>query len=38
MLDAFAQRFSLQVETVSAMEEDVFFPLPRQLRQTEAAE
>jgi 4-hydroxy-3-methylbut-2-enyl diphosphate reductase len=38
VLDAFAQRFSLQVETVSATEEDVFFPLPRQLRQTEAAE
>ena len=32
ILDAFAIRFSLNVETVTAAEEDVFFPLPRALR------
>jgi 4-hydroxy-3-methylbut-2-enyl diphosphate reductase len=38
VLDAFAARYELKIETVSAMEEDVFFPLPRALRQIEAAE
>jgi 4-hydroxy-3-methylbut-2-enyl diphosphate reductase len=38
ILDAFAQRFSLDVETVSAAEEGVFFPLPRPLREEQAAE
>jgi 4-hydroxy-3-methylbut-2-enyl diphosphate reductase len=38
ILDAFAQRFAISVETISAMEEDVFFPLPRALRENEAAE
>jgi 4-hydroxy-3-methylbut-2-enyl diphosphate reductase len=38
IIDAFAQRYSVSVETVSAAEEGVFFPLPRQLRETEAAE
>ena len=38
VLDAFAQRYALAVETVSATEENMFFPLPRALRQTEAAE
>jgi 4-hydroxy-3-methylbut-2-enyl diphosphate reductase len=38
ILDAFAQRFTIEVETISAMEEDVFFPLPRALRENEAAE
>ncbi len=38
IIDAFAQRYTVRVETVSAAEEGVFFPLPRQLRETEAAE
>jgi 4-hydroxy-3-methylbut-2-enyl diphosphate reductase len=38
ILDAFAARYHLNVETVTATEEDMFFPLPRALRQTEAAE
>jgi 4-hydroxy-3-methylbut-2-enyl diphosphate reductase len=32
VLDAFAERFDLAVETVHTAHEDVFFPLPRQLR------
>lgn len=32
ILDAFAARYALEVETVTAAEEDVFFPLPRALR------
>jgi 4-hydroxy-3-methylbut-2-enyl diphosphate reductase len=32
ILDAFAQRFTLHVETVSTADENVFFPLPRGLR------
>jgi 4-hydroxy-3-methylbut-2-enyl diphosphate reductase len=38
IMDAFAERFELQVETVSAAEEDEFFPLPRPLRPERAAE
>jgi len=38
VLDAFAQRFALSVETVSAATEDMFFPLPRPLRGEQAAE
>jgi 4-hydroxy-3-methylbut-2-enyl diphosphate reductase len=38
IIDAFAGRYRVEVETVSAAEEGVFFPLPRPLRQTEAAE
>jgi 4-hydroxy-3-methylbut-2-enyl diphosphate reductase len=38
IIDAFAQRFEVKVETMSAADESVFFPLPRPLRQTEAAE
>jgi 4-hydroxy-3-methylbut-2-enyl diphosphate reductase len=38
IIDAFAQRYRVNVETVSAAEEDVFFPLPRALRGDEAAE
>jgi 4-hydroxy-3-methylbut-2-enyl diphosphate reductase len=38
VLDAFAQRFELAIETVSAVEEDMFFALPRSLRDHEAAE
>jgi 4-hydroxy-3-methylbut-2-enyl diphosphate reductase len=37
VLDAFAKRYALNVETMSAADEHVFFPLPRPLR-TEAAE
>ncbi len=38
ILDAFATRFALEVETISAAEEGVFFPLPRPLRENQAAE
>jgi 4-hydroxy-3-methylbut-2-enyl diphosphate reductase len=38
VLDAFAARYELQVETVTGATEDMFFPLPRVLRPTEAAE
>jgi 4-hydroxy-3-methylbut-2-en-1-yl diphosphate reductase len=38
IIDAFAQRYAVSVETVSAAEEDAFFPLPRGLRGNEAAE
>jgi 4-hydroxy-3-methylbut-2-en-1-yl diphosphate reductase len=38
IIDAFAERFEISVETVSAVDEDVFFPLPRALREFEAAE
>ncbi len=38
ILDAFAERYTISVETVSAAEENVFFPLPRALRENEAAE
>jgi 4-hydroxy-3-methylbut-2-enyl diphosphate reductase len=38
IIDAFAQRYAVSVETVSAAEEGVFFPLPRALRETQAAE
>jgi 4-hydroxy-3-methylbut-2-enyl diphosphate reductase len=38
ILDAFAERYTMSVETVAAVEEDVFFPLPRALRENEAAE
>jgi len=33
IMDAFAERFELRVETVSTADEGVFFPLPRELRQ-----
>jgi 4-hydroxy-3-methylbut-2-enyl diphosphate reductase len=38
VLDAFAKRYTLNVETVTATEERMFFPLPRPLRETQAAE
>ncbi|HWM81219.1 MAG TPA: 4-hydroxy-3-methylbut-2-enyl diphosphate reductase [Pseudolabrys sp.] len=41
IIDAFAERYAVRVETVSAADEDVFFPLPRVLREQsnpEAAE
>jgi 4-hydroxy-3-methylbut-2-enyl diphosphate reductase len=37
IIDAFAERFAVTVESVSAADESVFFPLPRDLRH-EAAE
>jgi 4-hydroxy-3-methylbut-2-enyl diphosphate reductase len=37
VLDAFAQRYTLKVETVSTAEEGMFFPLPRPLREEQAA-
>lgn len=38
IIDAFAERYDVKVDTVSAAEEGVFFPLPRALRETQAAE
>jgi 4-hydroxy-3-methylbut-2-enyl diphosphate reductase len=38
IIDAFAERYAVKVETVSAAAESVFFPLPRPLRGDEAAE
>ena len=38
ILDALAKRYQLKIETVTAAEEDVFFPLPRPLRDIAAAE
>jgi 4-hydroxy-3-methylbut-2-enyl diphosphate reductase len=37
IIDAFAGRFAASVETVSSADEDVFFPLPRGLRENAAA-
>jgi 4-hydroxy-3-methylbut-2-enyl diphosphate reductase len=38
IIAAFAARYAVQVETVSTADENVFFPLPRALRDREAAE
>jgi 4-hydroxy-3-methylbut-2-enyl diphosphate reductase len=38
IMDALAQRFALSVETVTAAEAGVFFPVPRLLREEHAAE
>jgi 4-hydroxy-3-methylbut-2-enyl diphosphate reductase len=38
VIGAFAQRYTVSVETVTTAEESMFFPLPRVLRETEAAE
>lgn len=38
IIDAFAARYDVSVETVSSAEEGVFFPLPRALRENQAAE
>jgi 4-hydroxy-3-methylbut-2-enyl diphosphate reductase len=38
ILGAFAARYTLDIETVTAAEEEMFFPLPRPLRGNEAAE
>ena len=32
IIDAFAERYDVEVETVAAVEENMFFPLPRPLR------
>ncbi|WP_332119001.1 4-hydroxy-3-methylbut-2-enyl diphosphate reductase [Azorhizobium caulinodans] len=36
IIDAFAERYDVNVETVTAAQEDVFFPLPRALREDAA--
>jgi len=36
IIDAFAQHYAVTVETVTTTEEDVFFPLPRELRDAAA--
>src|SRR5450755_569843 len=38
IIDAFAARYEVNVETVTTAEEGVFFPLPRPLRENQAAE
>jgi 4-hydroxy-3-methylbut-2-en-1-yl diphosphate reductase len=38
IIDAFSQRYSVSVEVISAAEEGVSFPLPRSLREHQAAE
>jgi len=38
IMDAFAERYTLHVETVSAAEENEFFPVPRSLRPEAAVE
>jgi 4-hydroxy-3-methylbut-2-en-1-yl diphosphate reductase len=38
IIHAFAQRYTVSVESISAAEEGVFFPLPRPLRENQAAE
>jgi 4-hydroxy-3-methylbut-2-en-1-yl diphosphate reductase len=37
IIDAFAAHFQITVETVSGVEESMFFPLPRQLRELDPA-
>jgi hypothetical protein len=37
-LGALSERFEIELETVTAIEEGVFFPLPRPLREHEPAE
>jgi 4-hydroxy-3-methylbut-2-enyl diphosphate reductase len=32
IIDAFAERYEVSVESVSTADESVFFPLPRELR------
>jgi 4-hydroxy-3-methylbut-2-enyl diphosphate reductase len=38
IIDAFAQRFKVDLDTVSVAAEDVFFPLPRALRDSTSAD
>ncbi len=37
VIDAFAERYEIEVETITTADETVFFPLPRSLRNEEAA-
>jgi 4-hydroxy-3-methylbut-2-enyl diphosphate reductase len=37
IIDAFAERYEVRVETVSTADESVFFPLPRKLREEQPA-
>ena len=38
IIAAFAERYEVEVSSVSNADESVFFPLPRALRESEAAE
>jgi len=38
VIGAFAERYAVNVDTITTADEDMFFPLPRALRGTEAAE
>jgi 4-hydroxy-3-methylbut-2-enyl diphosphate reductase len=38
IIGAFAERYAVNVETITTADENMFFPLPRVLRETEAAE
>jgi 4-hydroxy-3-methylbut-2-en-1-yl diphosphate reductase len=38
IVEAFGERFALDIEIITGAEEEVFFPLPRPLRGSEAAE
>jgi 4-hydroxy-3-methylbut-2-en-1-yl diphosphate reductase len=38
VIGAFAERYAVNVDTVTTADEDMFFPLPRALRGSEAAE
>jgi 4-hydroxy-3-methylbut-2-en-1-yl diphosphate reductase len=38
IIGAFAERYAVSVETITTADENMFFPLPRVLRETEAAE
>ena len=37
VIEAFGERFDISIETVTTSSENVFFPLPRELREPEAA-
>ena len=37
VLDAFAERFAIAVETLTTTDETMFFPLPRALREAQSA-
>ncbi len=38
IIGAFAERYTVSVETITTADENMFFPLPRVLRGSEAAE
>jgi 4-hydroxy-3-methylbut-2-enyl diphosphate reductase len=38
IIAAFAERYDVDVASISTADESVFFPLPRPLRESEAAE